>query len=118
MFKAGDIAGHINCPFCGAQVACTVNRKANGNLYFICDGRADPGGLGCNTRCFVGAGPSNNMKNAATAASDPKEQTQDVTKNQPDPVPAGLAEPDDARSDDAAATETGDTGPERPLGYV
>ncbi len=112
-FEPGSIVGHIACPFCQAQVACTTNKKKNGNLYFMCDGRADPNGQGCMTRCFVGAGPSNNMKAAAMAATDPKEETENATDSQTDTVstvqpegePGGQPEPVEQSAD---TTGTGD----------
>lgn len=118
-FAPQDKVGFITCPFCAAigrqdvRLALQVNRKANQNLYIVCDGRADPEGRGCNTRIYVGAGPSDHFKGQAAAPAEPetKDDGDKLSTVQPETEPG---------SDAAGPAETGDAGDgnDRPFGFA
>lgn len=110
MAKDNPTIGSFNCPACELMgrtnnlVAIQLEKEGAGMAYFICDGRVDPGGMGCSYRGKFGRSDTETLKRQGRENEKKVNQKKDKvdvgTKAGNDAKPETTAGVDVAGSDD------------------
>lgn len=102
------VIGKTTCAACEAmgrgkrQVEIQLEREGAGMAYYICDGRADPSGLGCSYRAKFGRPDTEQLKRMMREAGKRQAQPQDQGEQD------GLSAGDERTADSKADTGSGD----------